>query len=228
METIDIKGKEYVQVHERVKEFRRLHPGGSIVTTLLENAEGWCVFKAEISVEGEGSAIVATGHAREKEGDSFINKTSYLENCETSAIGRALGCLGIGIDASMASADEVGNAQQQQSSNRTVPLKEERAATKPNNKAFFKERLVAAVKTHNIRLNLKDADTVKAVVRQYYDMEELKKFCLATKSSPLPTFEAFLADENHDGWAFLADYLDKGVLKAKIEAALKSMVEVGR
>ena len=49
-------------------------------------------------------------HAYEKEGSTFINKTSYIENCETSAVGRALGFLGIGIDGSVASADEVKTA----------------------------------------------------------------------------------------------------------------------
>ena len=95
MEPIDIKGKEYVQVHERIKEFWRLNPEvGRIVTTLIENGDGYCIFKAEVYIDADGGgAPVATGHAREKEGDSFINKTSYLENCETSAIGRALGCM---------------------------------------------------------------------------------------------------------------------------------------
>ena len=61
--------------------------------------------------------VLATGHASEKDGSSFINKTSALENAETSAVGRALGILGIGIDTSIASAEEVGNAVQNQKSN---------------------------------------------------------------------------------------------------------------
>ena len=111
MESINIKGKEYITVNERVKEFRRLHPQGQILTSILANADGQVMFKAEIVIEG---VTVATGHAYEKEGSSFINKTSYIENCETSAIGRALGMYGIGIDTSLASADEVKNAVKQQ------------------------------------------------------------------------------------------------------------------
>lgn len=111
MESIDIKGKQYITVNERVKEFRRLHPQGQILTQIMANADGQVMFKAEVLVEG---VCVATGHAYEKEGSSFINKTSYIENCETSAIGRALGMYGIGIDTSLASADEVKNAVKQQ------------------------------------------------------------------------------------------------------------------
>ena len=77
---------------------------------LLEN--GVCVMCAKVL--NEKDEIIATGHAYEKEGSTFINKTSYIENCETSAWGRALANLGIGIDTSVASADEVVNAQAQQ------------------------------------------------------------------------------------------------------------------
>ena len=58
--------------------------------------------------------VVATGHAHEERGSSNINKTSFVENCETSAIGRALAMLGIGIDTSIASANEVEDAIAQQ------------------------------------------------------------------------------------------------------------------
>ena len=54
--------------------------------------------------------MLANGLAEESKGSTFINKTSYVENCETSAWGRALGNLGIGLDTSVASADEVKNA----------------------------------------------------------------------------------------------------------------------
>ena len=54
--------------------------------------------------------VIAQGHAHEVQGSSNINKTSYIENCETSAVGRALAMLGIGIDTSIASANEVNDA----------------------------------------------------------------------------------------------------------------------
>ena len=112
MESINIKGKEYITVNERIKEFRKLYKDGAILTEMLSNQDGMCVFKAMVYV---GDTVVATGHAYEKEASSFINKTSYVENAETSAVGRALGILGIGIDTSLASAEEVANAVKNQS-----------------------------------------------------------------------------------------------------------------
>ena len=111
MESIKIQGKEYITVNERIKEFRKLHPNGQILNQVLANADGQVMFQCKIIVDG---VLVATAHAYEKEGSSFINKTSYIENCETSAVGRALGIFGIGIDTSIASAEEVGNAVKQQ------------------------------------------------------------------------------------------------------------------
>ena len=111
MESIKIQGKEYITVNERIKEFRKLHPNGQILNQVMDNADGQVMFQCKIIVDG---VLVATAHAYEKEGSSFINKTSYIENCETSAVGRALGLFGIGIDTSIASADEVSNAVKQQ------------------------------------------------------------------------------------------------------------------
>ena len=110
MKTTNIKGKEYVEVAERVKYFRQAeeYKGWAIRTELISNHDGVCVFEANIY--NQDGRLMASGHAYEKEDSSFINKTSYIENCETSAVGRALGFLGIGIDASIASADEVQNA----------------------------------------------------------------------------------------------------------------------
>ena len=111
MESIKIQGKEYITVNERIKEFRKLHPNGQILNQVMANADGQVMFQCKIIVDG---VLVATAHAYEKEGSSFINKTSYIENCETSAVGRALGLFGICIDTSIASADEVSNAVKQQ------------------------------------------------------------------------------------------------------------------
>ena len=114
LKTIDIKGKAYVEVNERIKAFWKLYPEGRIETKLLSIENGTCIMKAEAYKDKANEKPDATGTAYEQEGSTFINKTSYIENCETSAIGRCLGILGIGIDTSVASAEEVENAMENQ------------------------------------------------------------------------------------------------------------------
>jgi len=117
LKTVNIKGKEYVEVNERIKHFRSNYKDWALSTTILELDNNRCVFQA--TVFNENDRIISTGTAYEVEGSSFINKTSFIENCETSAIGRALGNLGIGIDTSVASYEEVANAIKQQSAPKT-------------------------------------------------------------------------------------------------------------
>ena len=124
LEAVPIKGKDYVQVNERVKAFRKVFPNGSIQTVITSNENGIVTMKA-IVMDEEGN-ILATGWAQEEQSSSFINKTSYIENCETSAVGRALGFAGIGIDASMCSAEELVNAINNQ--NKKYPSREEMLA----------------------------------------------------------------------------------------------------
>lgn len=112
IKTTDVKGKDYAEVNQRIKAFRSICPDGCIETVMLSCNDGVCVIQA--IVKDENGKVLGTGHAYEKEGSTFINKTSYIENCETSAVGRALGMCGIGIDTSVASYEEVANAIKQQ------------------------------------------------------------------------------------------------------------------
>ena len=105
--TTDIKGKDYAEVNQRIKAFRMVYPEGTINTEIISLENGVCTMKATAMNEGK---ILGTGFAQEKEGSTFINKTSYIENCETSAVGRALGMCGFGIDTSVCSAEELQNA----------------------------------------------------------------------------------------------------------------------
>lgn len=107
---VDVKGKDYVMVNNRVKAFREACPSGLISTEIVPELTGNGIVTMKTTIADGNSVILATGMAQEKESSSYINKTSYIENCETSAVGRALGFLGVGIDASMASAEEVANA----------------------------------------------------------------------------------------------------------------------
>ena len=145
MESIKIKGKDYIQVHERVAEFRRnAHYAhltietdiveknyseltGDIVknekvvgkktTRVLDSIIIKCV------IRNKDGNIVSTGYAQEENTTSFVNETSFVENCETSAVGRALGFLGLGIKDSIASADEL-----------VVAISKQKKATKPTSK----------------------------------------------------------------------------------------------
>tara|TARA_B100000902_G_C27132711_1_gene824491 strand:- start:5 stop:484 length:480 start_codon:yes stop_codon:yes gene_type:complete len=109
MKTINIKGKDYVEVNERVKYFRKNYPKHSLATKVIEKTEKSILIKAII--RDENKRKIATGLAEEIKGSSFINTTSHVENCETSAWGRALANFGIGIDTAIASSDEVQNAK---------------------------------------------------------------------------------------------------------------------
>lgn len=128
-EPTDVKGAPYIAVHERVKAFRKVFPFGRIETNVkVEN--GVCTCTAEIYVlrndivadaeRADMPVLIATGTAVEKDGSSYINKTSFVENCETSAVGRALGFAGFGIDTDIASSDEVQNAELQDISKQKI------------------------------------------------------------------------------------------------------------
>ncbi len=110
MKTINIKGKEYITVNERLIYFRNTNEfkGFGIKEDIvsIDDTEG--IFKVTI-YDSNGEPIVSA-HAQEYRDSSYINKTSFVENGFTSALGRALGYLGIGIDTSIASANEVQNA----------------------------------------------------------------------------------------------------------------------
>ena len=111
------KTTQYAMVNERIKGFRSICPAGAITTEIISLENGVVTMKA--TVFDDNGKIIASGLAQEKETSSFINKTSFIENCETSAVGRALGFAGIGVDGSMASAEEVANAIMNQNNQET-------------------------------------------------------------------------------------------------------------
>lgn len=114
MKTINIKGKEYIPVNERLKHFRTepTFKGWQICEQLVHIDEKEGVFK--VTIFDTKGVEMASAHSQEYRDSSYINKTSFVENGFTSALGRALGYLGIGIDASIASANEVQNAVKNQ------------------------------------------------------------------------------------------------------------------
>lgn len=110
-DTVNIHGKEYETVASRVQRFRNEYKSDlSIVTDIISADDKTVVMKASIL---QGEKVIATGHAEENRASSSINRTSALENCETSAIGRALAAFGL-AGTEFASADEVAQAIHQQ------------------------------------------------------------------------------------------------------------------
>jgi len=116
MKKISIKGKPYVEVSERVIYFRQNFGTKEEMFGINTKIVEWDTVNKEVIVNAwitdEKDRTVASGLAHEWQDDpnSFVNSTSYVENCETSAIGRALAAMGIGIEDAYASADEVKNA----------------------------------------------------------------------------------------------------------------------
>ena len=108
---VNIHGKVYLTVARRIDDFRKSYPDYSITSTVLHADQDYVQVRAEIAnVEGR---VVASGLAEEVRKASNINKTSALENAETSAVGRALAFFGMG-GTEIASADEVAGAISQQ------------------------------------------------------------------------------------------------------------------
>ena len=105
MKTINIKGKEYITVAERLKAFRNNFKDFRLLTEIVEFTPERCIMVAKV-LDASG-VEVANGHACETPNKNQINRLSILENCETSAIGRALGNFGIGIDEDICTADEM-------------------------------------------------------------------------------------------------------------------------
>ena len=148
LNSIDLKNKAYVLVPERVKAFRKLYPEGFIMTDILSLENGIVMMKTEVGYyDGDRRVVLGTGMAYEKESNGYVNKTSYIENCETSAVGRALGFLALGIDGGgICSAEELVNAVNNQKTITAtiVPLKHEEK--KPIELPELRTKLDTAIK----------------------------------------------------------------------------------
>lgn len=142
--TVNIRGKEYVEVKERVKYFRqeKKYENWTIATEfpVLDSEQAVC----KATIADATGRVIATGHAHEIQANGNINKTSYIENCETSAVGRGLAIMGIGVDDSMASAGEVVDAINQQEN-----MSKPKAKAKPNTeeKANIMDSAVGYIKS---------------------------------------------------------------------------------
>ena len=114
--------KEIINHGFSIKYFREHFTGYSMTSEITHINDNGVIIKTII--KNDAGIDVASGHAHEKQNSTFINKTSFIENCETSAIGRALGLLGIGINSSIDTADTIKNAIENQEEDNRPWLKE--------------------------------------------------------------------------------------------------------
>lgn len=168
---IEVKGKNYTCVAARISAFRELCPVGTISTEILSLADGVVTMKTTIT--DENGKILATGMAQEKETSSYINKTSYIENCETSAVGRALGMLGIGSDEQMASAEEVANAINNQNKQTNNQSQQKQAPAKTQEEVEAEKARLQKEKEEAAKKELEAIDNNKII--------QLKKMFFAYK-----------------------------------------------
>lgn len=114
MKTIKIKGRDYITVNERLKHFRLddTYKGWNIIEDVAEINDSEII--VTVTITDQDGVLRSKASSQEYRDSSMINKTSFLENAATSAVGRALGYLGIGIDTSIATAEEMSAAVNRQ------------------------------------------------------------------------------------------------------------------
>jgi hypothetical protein len=164
--TIDIKGKPYVLVKDRILAFHELHPNGSIVAEQLPDTERVLV-RATVTPDVANPARIFTAHSQAIWGDGYINKTSALENAETSAVGRALAMLGIGIIDSVASADEMAKAATANAAKPRAELSQETINLWVNSLKACKTPAELEVQVDKLRRSTEEIRTCPAVIDAY-------------------------------------------------------------
>lgn len=160
-ETGKVEKKGYAEVHQRIKAFRMVHPNGNIETKLTNNENGICVFRADI-YDSEGNHLASATAQENIKSNSFINQYNAIENCETSAVGRALGFAGFGVDTSLASAEEVQisiKKQEKLEQEANLPMTEEQIFMIANLETKYKDQLRKFYKKDILDLTREEADS---------------------------------------------------------------------
>lgn len=113
---MQIHGKEYAEVKDRITEFRKVYPDWSIITDAPFHAVDfeWAVFKATL-LSPSGQKFDGWAYEERTEDTKQVNFTSWVENCETSAIGRALANMGLQLSDQRPSAQEMEKVERMKS-----------------------------------------------------------------------------------------------------------------
>jgi hypothetical protein len=209
IKTTKIGKKEYVEVDERIRLFWELHPTWSLNTEMIYNCEENMVVIFKATIMDDTGKIRATGHAREFQADkkSMVNKTSHVENCETSAIGRACGVKGIITEYGLASANEVRNAIEQEKVISKVEGGEQKIVMEVD--AVNKNTITAPP----------EADTVAGASQEWKDQMTGKKAPV-----PMPTLPSS-DDESEE--QYLVEF-NRRVSTLKNSADAKALADEGR
>ncbi|MEW6125618.1 MAG: hypothetical protein AB1757_01030 [Acidobacteriota bacterium] len=154
--------QDYVTVAERIEKFYREHPQGRIITHILEHdaERGFILMRAEVFRNADDAQPAATGHAYEYRDAGFVQKTSYIEVCETSSVGRALALCGFEVKRGIASREEMEKQTRMAETFRekvvtavkeASPVKPERVATETATTAPAKtERMATEIQKDEI------------------------------------------------------------------------------
>ena len=203
IKTTKIGQKDYVDVSERILHFWALNPNWSILTSIEHVSLETGVVIVKAWVEDEKGRVRSTGHAHEFQADkkSRVNMTSFVENCETSAIGRALGTLGIGTEYGIASAFEVKLA------------KEKEAEMKGVAKAGGEQKVVMEVEVEP------KAETVAEASQELKDQ-------MTGKKAPVPTKGMKPADDETEE-EYLVEF-NRRVSTLKNSTDAKALANEGR
>jgi len=173
---IDIKGKKYVLVSDRVLYFNETYPNGSI-STERETIWDMEIIKATVCPDCSKPERVFTWYSQAKRGDGFINKTSALENAETSAVGRALAFMWIWVIDSIASVDEINKA-------------ENTAKLQP--KKTYESRFQKAVTNTEFMRNCLDQNDFIEKIKSKYELDDMQESQLRT------AYQKATAEEDSD------------------------------
>ncbi|HEV2880040.1 MAG TPA: hypothetical protein VGX24_01940 [Pyrinomonadaceae bacterium] len=161
--------EDYVPVAERLERFYERFPDGRVITHIIEhNSEsGFVLMRAEVYRTPDDAQPAATGHAFEVRGESYVNKTSYIENCETGAVGRALALLGFEVKRGIASREEL------EKTSRMTTDKAARAASAPSAAASTPAPAAAAPAEKSLNL---DAEILQSAGALGYDAAKVRKW----------------------------------------------------
>lgn len=181
--------KDYAMVPERITAFRKLFPTGFILTDIVSHDGQTVMMQTKVGYYEDGNPVVlATGFAQEVKGLGLVNGTSYIENCETSAVGRALGMIGLGINGGgICSAEELANAITAQNQ---MKENDKRGNDAPNDQVDKAKKLPVNTVANFIRNEI--CDIQKLVGIPTYEETRKQVFAMADtimKSGAVPAFD---------------------------------------